>query len=105
MDSQVDVRLGDSILYRAPGEPGFTAHKAFLLFDEAAEGVLTIDSAKVAPRLKIRIGTVPKPSMNARVRTDPEVPGPQLEGEWRPMNGEPKVAGRYWLVDLQKVSK
>jgi hypothetical protein len=103
MDAQVDARLGDSILYKLAGQPASVEKKAFLLFDEAPEGFVTRDQAKQIVRLKIRMDQLPRrPSINDRISTDPAKPGPQLKGEYRPLGPDPIVAGRYWLVDLQK---
>jgi hypothetical protein len=99
MDVEVDNRLGDLILYQRPEDPQPVEWRAFLVFEEPAEGYQTRDVAKGIVRLRIRkqLFGEGKPSMNDRLTS------PRLDGTYRPMAPEPTSAGRYWLVDLQTV--
>lgn len=107
MDAQVDARLGDSILYKRAGlDADFVPHKAFLIFGEQIEGGYNPARSRGtgAVCLKVARSIVPRPSMNDRVKTDPALPGPQLDGIYRPLGSDPVVDGRYWIVDLQKAT-
>lgn len=99
MDVEVDARLGDRIFYQRPTDAEPLDWRAFLIFEEPAEGFQTRDVAKGIIRLRIRkqLFGDGQPSMNDRLTS------PRLDGTYRPMAPEPTSAGRYWLVDLQKV--
>jgi hypothetical protein len=97
MDAQVDNRLGDSISYKREEDADYLTVKAFLVFDAAdSVGYAPRDPVRQIVRLKIA-KSVRTPKMSDRIRS------PLLDGTYRPINGTPLTAGRYWLADLQKV--
>lgn len=100
MDAKVDDRLGDSILYKRPADADFLPLKAFLIFEEPMEGGYgSRDSAQGRVRLKVERDKVPAPSKSDRLQC-PALLGAAI---YRPIGNDPVTAGRYWLVDLQKV--
>lgn len=97
MDEIVDEILGDDVLYSRGGGP-FRLLGAFILFVEDSGG--DIDELVERPQLKIAKTLVDRPMRADRLRCTAKLG----IATYQPAGNTPRDQGRYWLVDLQKVS-
>ena len=98
MDEIVDEVLGDDVLYAKAGGP-FRKIGAFVLWvNDTGDG--DFDELLERPRLKVAKALVDRPARADRIRC-----GAKLgTTTYQPAGTAPQDQGRYWLVDLQKVS-
>lgn len=102
LSAEADNRLGDSILYAVDGASGgaYVAMKARIMEAEPTHGFDRTDEMRGGWRLKIAKVHVPAPSLRDRLQCD-AILGTAII--YRPVATDPVDAGRYWLIDLQKV--
>jgi hypothetical protein len=99
VDAQVDARLGDRVSYSTDGV-SYVDVKAFIeFFDDDGTSFGAQDDIRRRVRLKIARDVVALPTSTHRVRSADKLG----IDTYRPMNKSRVVAGRYWLVDLDRI--
>lgn len=98
VDDDVDTYLGDDILYKAAGTSTYASINGFIAIAEEALGIGEIDPARLTKRVKVQRLVVPSPLAADRWQCE-ALFGP---GTWSMTNAEPQVAGRYWVIELQR---
>lgn len=101
MDAQVDIRLGDSIMYSRDGGGSYARVMGWVIdadlgSDDAPVG---LDMMARRKRVKLAITTVAAPDRNHRIQAAKLGPG-----VFRPLNNKLRVAGRYNIFDVEKVT-
>lgn len=99
MDAAWDDRLGDTIFYSVGGAEEVEI-KGLVLDPDAQDDFASgsLDELPQRKRVKVSRAVVPSPSRADRLRAD--LLGP---GRWQPTSKKPRVAGRYFIFDVQKV--
>ena len=99
MDAEVDTRLGDPISYSIAGGP-FVMIQGFVTDADPGEdySASSIDPLPRRKRVKIARAVVAKPDKVDRLTAD--LLGP---GVFRPRNGKPRIDGRYFIFDVERV--
>lgn len=102
LDAEADARLGDSILYAVDGANGgaYIAIQGRIFATDPPAGFQKMDEARGIWRMRVAKVVVPSPNKEDRLQCVPVLG----DGTWRPTNKNPVDDGRYWLVDLQRVS-
>lgn len=99
LDAEADNRLGDLIQYSISGA-AFVDMKARVFPVEPPQSWKGADEAQGGWRMRINSSLVPQPSRADRIKCA-RVFG---DLQYRPIDKSPTRDGRYWLVDLQKVT-
>lgn len=99
MDAEVDTRLGDSISYSINGAP-YASIQGFITDADPGQDLAAtgLDPLPKRKRVKVARTVIERPSTADRLQAD--LLGP---GVFRPRTSKPRVDGRYWIFDVERV--
>lgn len=99
MDAVVDANLADQIRYSIRGAP-FRTLAGYVEFDNPSLSIDEIDELATRPRLKIAKALIDKPVQMDRIQCTARLGS----ATYRPVGKAPREQGRYWIIDIQKVT-